>query len=232
MRKGSRPKKKQTQEKMIHAAVTLFLEKGYRETKTAEISGKAGFSPAMFFSCFPDKEAVLRALTGHMFDSQFAAVESLLGHGHDPVLLYCVETSLQLHIAELSEALRDLYVTAYTLPTTSEYIYQKTAPRLAAIFGPYLTGYAEKDFYELEIASAGAVRGYMTKPCDMYFTVEQKISRFLEAALKIYEVPQETRRQMTEQVLSMDLRGMAQMLISQIVKRAESGFEREGTEDG
>ena len=214
MRKGARPKKKQTQAKMICAAVTLFLEKGYRETKTAEISGKAGFSPAMFFSSFPDKEAVLRALIGHIFDSQFAAVENVLGGARDPVLFYCVETALQLHIAELSEALPDLYVTAYSLPTTSETIYQKTAQKLAAIFGSYLPDCAEKDFYGLEIASADIVRGYMAKPCDFY------------------EVPREKRRQMTGQVLSMDLRGMVQALICETVKRAESGFEQEGKEDG
>lgn len=227
MRKGSRPKKKQTQVKMIHAAVTLFLEKGYRDTKTAEISEKAGFSPTMFFGVFPDKEAVLYALIGHMFDGQFAAVESLLEKSWDPVLLYCIETSMQLHIAELSEALRDLYVTAYSLPTTSEYIYKKTAAKLSAIFKEYMPKYAEKDFYELEIASAGAVRGYMAKPCSLYFTIDQKISRFLEASLKIYEVPEEKRRQMIEQVLSMDLHSMAERLIQQTVKRAEYGFEQE-----
>ena len=37
----------------------------------------------------------------------------------DPVFLYAVETALQLHIAELTEPLRERYVMAYTLPTTS-----------------------------------------------------------------------------------------------------------------
>lgn len=232
MRKGSRPKKKQTQAKMIHAAVTLFLEKGYRDTRTAEISEKAGFSSAMFFSSFPDKEAVLYALIGYMFDGQFAAVEQMLGEGCEPVLLYSVETALQLHITELSEALRDLYVTAYSLPTTSEYIYKKTSEKLTDIFGSYLPGYAEKDFYELEIASAGIIRGYMARPCDMYFTIAQKISRFLDAALKLYEVPGETREQMIEQVLSMDLHSMAETLIRQTEQRAENGFEQEVEKDG
>ena len=47
----------------------------------------------------------------------------------DPVFLYAVETALQLHIAELSEPLRELYVMAYTLPTTSAYLYRSTAER-------------------------------------------------------------------------------------------------------
>lgn len=44
----------------------------------------------------------------------------------DSLLLYGLETGLQLHITELSEPLRELYVTAYSLPSTSDYIYKSS----------------------------------------------------------------------------------------------------------
>ena len=73
-------------------------------------------------------------------------------------MLYAAETSLQVCIAETSEALRDLYVTAYSLPSTSEFIYRSTAMKLEKIFAEYLPDAVSKDFYELDIA-IGICRG-------------------------------------------------------------------------
>ena len=109
-------------------------------------------------------------------------------------MLYAVETAIQLHIAELTEPLRKLYVTAYTLSSTSAYLYRSTAKRLEGIFGDYLPDAEAKDFYEMEIASTGMMRSFVAVPCDMYFTVERKIARFLQCALKLYNVPPERRR--------------------------------------
>ena len=182
-----------TQQKMLRAAVKLFLEKGYEGTTTAEIARAAGMTPSSFFRAFPSKEALLLELDKRMFSGQFALAEQH-STAQDPVLLYAVETAIQLHIAELTEPLRELYVTAYTLPSTSAYLYRSTAKRLEGIFGDYLPDAEAKDFYEMEIASTGMMRSFVAVPCDMYFTVERKIARFLECALKFYNVPSERRR--------------------------------------
>ena len=182
-----------TQQKMLRAAVKLFLEKRYEGTTTAEIARAAGMPPSSFFRAFPSKEALLLELDRRMFSGQFALAEQHSA-AQDPVLLYAVETAIQLHIAELTEPLRELYVTAYTLPSTSAYLYRSTAKRLEGIFGDYLPDAEAKDFYEMEIASTGMMRSFMAVPCDVYFTVERKIARFLECALKLYNVPSERRR--------------------------------------
>lgn len=182
-----------TQQKMLRAAVKLFLEKGYEGTTTAEIARAAGMPPSSFFRAFPSKEALLLELDKRMFSGQFALAEQHSA-AQDPVLLYAVETAIQLHIAELTESLRELYVTAYTLPSTSAYLYRSTAKRLEGIFGDDLPDAEAKDFYEMEIASTGMMRSFVAVPCDMYFTVERKIARFLECALKLYNVPPERRR--------------------------------------
>ena len=182
-----------TQQKMLRAAVKLFLEKGYEGTTTAEIARAAGMPPSSFFRAFPSKKALLLELDKRMFSGQFALAEQHSA-AQDPVLLYAVETAIQLHIAELTEPLRELYVTAYTLSSTSAYLYRSTAKRLEGIFGDYLPDAEAKDFYEMEIASTGMMRWFVAVPCDMYFTVERKIARFLECALKICNVPPERRR--------------------------------------
>ena len=213
-----------TQQKMLRAAVKLFLEKGYEGTTTAEIARAAGMTPSSFFRAFPSKEALLLELDKRMFSGQFALAEQHSA-AQDPVLLYAVETAIQLHIAELTESLRELYVTAYTLPSTSAYLYRSTAKRLEGIFGDYLPDAEAKDFYEMEIASAGMMRSFMAVPCDVYFTVERKIARFLECALKLYNVPVERRGEVPAAVLQLDLHAMAAGIIRTTVQQAEKGFE-------
>ena len=77
----------------------------------------------------------------------------------------------------------------------------------------------------MEIASAGMMRGFMAKKCDLYFTMEQKIWRFLYCNCLLYKVPDETREQLTEFVLHMDLKPIAGQIIVETVREAEAGLE-------
>ena len=213
-----------TRGQILRAAVELFLKQGYHDTKVSQIAEKIDKSTAVVFRAYPDKEAILYALVNHMFGSQFSNVRKKLGDDAEQLMVYGVETALQLHICELSEALRDVYVTAYTLPSTSEYIYQQTAKTLQRTFAEYLPDASESDFYEMEIASGSVMRGYMTKKCDMYFSMSRKISLFLGCCLSIYKVPEEKQNEVIENVLSVDIETMAREVIDQVVRRAEEGF--------
>ncbi len=223
--KGLQPKGIARRNKMLLAAIQLFLEQGYEKTTTAQISKAAGMSPTSFFAAFENKEALLLTLTKIMFDSQFAKARSFAKE-LEPLMVYCLETSLQIYITELSEPLRELYVMAYTLPSTSEYIYKSTSAQIKAIFSPFMPGAEDKDFYEMDIASGSVMRGFMAKKCDMYFTVQKKISRFLECCLKLYDVPEEKRKSLIEAVLAFDLSTVAGKLIDEIVTKAETGLEK------
>ena len=181
-------------------------------------------SPSSFFAAFENKEALLLILVQKMFDNQFDTAAKALGEKPDPLMLYCVETTIQMHIVELSEPLREMYVMAYSLPTTSEYIYRNTAKKLENIFGEYLPGAQEKDFYELEIASAGVTRGFMAKHTDFYFTMEQKLRRYLDCCLTLYRVPEERRASIISATLSLELRSTAELIIAELTKKANEGF--------
>lgn len=211
--------------KILRSAVKLFLEGGYEKTTTANIAQAAGMAPSSFFAAFENKEALLYTLTESMFESQFDNAEKLIGSSEDPLLVYAVETALQMYITELSEPLRELYVMAYSLPTTSEYIYQNTAKKVGTLFKDYVPGAQEKDFYEMDIASAGVMRGFMAKHCDLYFTIDQKLKRFLGCCFTLYHVPQEKQDEVIGAVLAMELKPIAEKIIADTVARAEQGFE-------
>lgn len=211
--------------KMLHASIKLFLEQGYEKTSTIQIAKAAGMSQTSFFASFENKEAVLLELVRIMFASQFVTAEKLIKDADSPVMLYAMETALQLHITELSESLRELYVMAYSLPSTSEYIYRSTTEKLEQIFSPYMEGQDREDFYEMEIASASIMRGFMAVPCDESFTMHRKLSRYLYCCLKLYGVPPEMIRKITQQVCSVNLRHIAQKIIDAMEQSAEESLQ-------
>lgn len=228
MKQGKRYQRmEQTRAQVLRYAVALFLEQGYQETTLDQIAQQIDRTKGAVLRAYPDKESILYALVTHMFRVQFSAVRSLLGEKADPLLVYCVETAMQLHICELGEPLRDLYTSAYTLPTTSDYIYRSTAQELRLIFGKYLPDAAESDFYELDLVSGGVMRGLMARKCDMYFTIEKKITLFLRCVLKIYDVPAQERETVIPQVLAMDLAAMARSTVENTVRLAQAGFDME-----
>lgn len=81
----------------------------------------------------------------------------------------------------------------------------------------------------MEIASGSMIRGFMAVPCDMYFTIDDKISRFLDCALKLYNVAESERQQIISTTLSMDLRQTAQQILQSTIRKVEQGMPIAGS---
>ena len=130
---ASRYEKEDSKRRILSACVQLFLEKGYQKTTTVEILKKAGVTPSTFYNIYHTKGSILTELTEYMFGNQFNISGKIVGESTNPVLLYAVETCLQLTLAELNENLREIYVEAYTVPENIELIHKKTAVQLQKI---------------------------------------------------------------------------------------------------
>ena len=113
MNQGKRYQRmEETRAQVLREAVVLFLSQGYRETTLDQVATRTGRTKSAVLRAYPDKEAILYALVTHMFHVQFSGARALLEENADPLMVYGVETALQLHICELSESLRDLYTSA------------------------------------------------------------------------------------------------------------------------
>lgn len=166
-------------------------------------------------------------LVEFMFSNQFSVAEKFTGKNIKPIFIYAVETSIQLTLTELNENLREIYVEAYTFPQSAEYIYQKTSTELYRIFGQYLPGYTESDFYELEIGTAGIMHSYMAKPCDKYFTLEKKLQRFLSMSLSAFSVPPEEQKAVLDYMSGIDIRKTANLVMQALFKELAMKFNFE-----
>ena len=211
--------------RILTVCVKLFLEKGYKRTTLAEIIEKAEVSYSTFQNIFRAKDGVLTELTEFMFSNQFAMARSMTGAQLPPVYVYAVETAIQMTLTELNENLREIYIEAYTQKEASDYIFRKTAKELHQIFGPYQPERTARDFYEMEIGSAGIMRAYMARPCDGELTLGKKLRLFLTMSLRAYNVPKEEREQAIRFVEGLDTRTISERVMQELFKALAMHFE-------
>ena len=215
----------QTEKRILQACVRLFLENGYRRTTMLQIFKEAQVSSGSFQNLFRSKDGVLLELVNFMFENQFGMARSIAGAELPPVYVYAAETALQITLTELNENLREIYLEAYTQEHLLDYIQRATAKELHRIFGPYQPGLTEQDFYELELGTAGLMRGYMANPCTADFPLERKLEKFLTLALRGYKVPEDEVRQVLAFLAGLDIRGIAQKVMEELFRQLAMRYE-------
>ena len=203
----------ETKRKILTVCVRLFLKQGYKNTSVSQIVDEAGVARGSYLNLFPTKDKILLDLTETMFGGQFGMARSIADTKLPPVYAYAVETAIQLTLTELNENLREIYIEAYSLPDTSEYIYLHTTAELKQIFSANFPDYSDSDFYEMEIGTAGLMRNYMARKCDIHFPLERKLSRFLTAAMRVYRVPEDELEQTVRFVERLDIRSIAERVM-------------------
>ena len=216
---------KAARQRILSTCVRLFLEQGYSKTVPKQIISEADVTVGSFYNIFKSKSSVLTDLCEFMFENQFGIAEDIVGKDAGGALIYAVETSIQLTLAELNENLREIYVEAYTDPDLLDLIQHKTASKLKDLFNIYIPNGRESDFYEMEIGTSGMIRGYMAKKCDMYFTIEKKLARFLSTALDVYNVPKEEKKQIIDTIMGLDIRRIAENVMRKLFARLEMEFD-------
>ncbi len=203
----------ETRRKILTVCVRLFLEQGYKNTSVSQVVDEAGVARGSYLNLFPTKDKILLDLTETMFGGQFGMARSIADAKLPPVYAYALETAIQLTLTELNENLREIYIEAYSLPETSEYIYLHTTAELKQIFSANFPDYSDSDFYEMEIGTAGLMRNYMARKCDIHFPLERKLSRFLTAAMRVYRVPEDELEQTVRFVERLDIRSIAERVM-------------------
>ena len=214
-----------TKQRILTVCVRLFLEQGYKETTITQITEEAKVTRGSFQNLFPTKDAVLMELVETMFSGQFGAARTITGGGLPPVYAYAAETAIQLTLTELNENLREIYLEAYTLPDTAEYIHLHTTAELKEIFGANFPGYSDSDFYEMEIGTAGLMRGYMARKCDIHFPLERKLARFLTASMRVFKVPEAEQEGALAFVAGLDIRSIAENVMEKLFAMLEMKFD-------
>lgn len=217
-------------DRVVLAAAELFMKQGFSNTSVKEISIESGVSENSIYYEMKTKEAIIAELIGYVVERQREiAVEKLKGITDDKLFMYCFEKVLQLYIAETNENIRELYTTVYSIPKTWDYIKEVNAEALKRVFGDRFPELYFKDFYELEIATGGIMRGYLTVPCNMYFTKKQKAKRYIETTLRIFHIDEETINSVFKFIIQFDFSKIANDTVNDLYNYFERRiYEKNG----
>ena len=222
----------ETKRKILTACVRLFFFFFYKNNSVSQIVDEAGVARGSYLNLFPTKDKILLDLVETMFSGQFSVARGIADQNLPPVFAYAVETSIQLTLTELNENLREIYIEAYSVPDTAEYIYLHTTAELKQIFGANFPDYSDSDFYEMEIGTAGLMRNYMARKCDIHFPLERKLSRFLTAAMRVYLVPEEEQARVLAFIGSIDIRELAVTVMHKLFTMLEMKYDFKLSTDG
>lgn len=215
----------ETKNRILSVCIRLFLKQGYYKTTVSQITKESGVSVSSFQNIFRTKDGVLKELVEFMFSNQFSAARAITGTDLPPVYVYAIQSAVQLVLTELNDNIRELYIEAYTLPDTADYIHESTAVEAYEIFGTYFPGYSESDFYELDIGSSGIMRNYMFRHCSIHFPLERKVLRFLTLSLQAYRVPPEEQANILSYIQTLDIVSIANQVLHQLFAAVEMHYD-------
>lgn len=213
---------KEIYKSVLTAATALFIDKGFERTTVMDISRLSGVPKSKILYEMKSKEEILGMLVTKFLDGVTEASDSVAAKlTDDKLLIVMANEVLQIYMAEMSEDMRNLYLAGYSMPKTSEAVLKRRSEILYKHFGNVFLSFALKDFYELEIASMGIMRAYMSLPCDMYFTLEAKRERLVTTMLKIYDISNEKIKQVLEFIEKIDFEAVAKKAVESVFDELE-----------
>ena len=203
--------------KVLTAATALFIQKGFEKTTIMDISKLSEIPKSKLLYEMKSKEDILVHLVAKFLDGVTEASDSVSTKlTDDKLLIFMANEVLQIYMAEMSEDMRNLYLAAYSMPKTSEAVLRRRSEMLFEKFGYMFPSFALKDYYELEIATMGIMRAYMSVPCDIYFTIEAKVDRLISTMLKIYDVDKQTIDEVKEFIKKIDFESVSKNTVDAV----------------
>ena len=208
---------KELYRKILTAATAIFMQKGFERATLMDISKLSGISKRVIIYEMHSKEEILGHLVTRFLDGVTEASDAVSKKlTDDKLLIFMANEVLQIYMAEMNEDMRNLYLAAYSMPKTSDAVLRRRSQMLYEGFGDMFPQFALKDYYELEIATMGIMRAYMSVPCDMYFTMEAKVDRLLSTMLKIYGVDSKIVEETKEFIKKIDFETVAKNTVADV----------------
>lgn len=202
---------------ILTAATALFIQKGYERTKITDIAKLSGVPKSKILYVMNSKEEILCLLVRKFLDGVSSASDRVAKElTDDKVLIFIANEVLQLYMAEMNEDMRNLYLSGYSMPKTSEEVLKRRTDVMYDSFSETFKNSAWNDFYETEIASMGIMRAYMTVPCGMYFTIEAKAKRLVTMLLRIYNAEDEIITEALEFIEKIDFEAVAKEAVQSV----------------
>ena len=213
----------ETEIKIIRSATKLFLEQGISKTTHRQIAVESGIGLGTITYHYKVKEDLLRVLVEDIMDFHLDIIDDSLEKRNDCLYSYGIEIAVQIALCETDLKAYDLYYAAYSHPATFDFIKDWAAKKNYHLFKDKLPDWSEEDFRTMENISSGIELAAFTTPCSRYFSLNDKISLFLDSMLKIYNISEKERKGTIEKVIKLDCEAIAKEMFGKFVSRLDGG---------
>ena len=211
----------ESEKKILHSAIKLFLENGYSVTTLKMISEECKMSQGTITYHFHTKEDMLYILVQALMDFHGDVIENINTEVNDPLVAYAMEVAAQISICDENEKAWDLYYSAYTHPATFIHIKDWASKKAYWLLKNRLPQWNEASFREVENVASCIELSAFTMQKSRELTLERKIYLVLNSLMKIYNIPKEDRVRVIETVLKADYRKIGQDMFDNLVKKLD-----------
>lgn len=211
----------ETEITIIRTATKLFLEQGFSKTTHRQIAAKSGIGLGTITYHYKVKEDLLRVLVEEIMDFHLDIIDDSLEKAGDGLYSYAIEVAVQIALCETDLKAYDLYYAAYSHPATFDYIKDWAAKKNYHLLKDKLPDWSEEDFRTVENITSGIELAAFTTPCGRYFSLNDKISLFLDSMLKIYNISEKERKETIQKVTNLDCESIAKEMFDKFVKKLD-----------
>lgn len=207
-------KNRPTKEMIVQIASKLYLEKGFTETSNKEICDILGISPGNLTFHYPQREHVLTEFVKELCDFQWRMIDVLEHEDKSPLLALCIEFATNAAIAEESNAMRDIYIASYTHPMPLAVIRENDTKKTQQIFAEFNPDWTEEQYMVMENLYSAIEYGMFSSAGQEGISLDMRVACGLDAAMRLYNVPEALRNQKIEKIIAMDYRRFGKKILS------------------
>lgn len=207
-------KNRPTKEMIVQIASKLYLEKGFAETSNKEICEILKISPGNLTFHYPQREHVLTEFVKELCDFQWRMIEVLEQEDKSSLLALCIEFATNAAIAEESKAMRDIYIASYTHPMPLAIIRENDTKKTQQIFAEFNPDWTEEQYMVMENLYSAIEYGMFSSAGQDGISLDMRVACGLDAALRLYNVPESLRNQKLEKIIAMDYRSFGRKILS------------------
>jgi len=216
-----------TEIKIIRSATKLFLTQGFSKTTHRQIAEESGIGLGTITYHYKVKEDLLRVLVEELMDFHLDVIDGSEAKSNDSLFSYAIEIAVQIALCETDDKAYDLYYSAYSHPATFDYIKDWAAKKNYHLLKDKLPDWSEEDFRTVENVTSGIELAAFTAPKNRYFSLNDKISLFLDSMMKLYDIPQGNRKKTIDKVISLDCEKIAKEMFGKFVSRLDGDKQNE-----
>ncbi len=191
-----------------------FLQNGFSGTNKLSIARELGISTGNINFYYPTNEHLLTAFVKELCEFQWRMIDLLEHEDKSPLLALCIEFATNAAIAEENYAMRDIFVSAYTHPMSLSVIRENDTRKTHQIFAEFNPDWTEEQFIVMENLYSAIEYSIFSSAGQDGISLDMRVASGLDAALRLYNVPEAVRNQKLGKIIAMDCRGFGRKILS------------------